>query len=35
LYSRLGEITINDLVDDEIDLTQLRDAIVMKKHGSR
>jgi transcriptional regulator with XRE-family HTH domain len=31
LYSRLAKITINDLVDDEIDLTQFRNALVTKK----
>jgi len=35
LYSRLAKITINDLVDDEIDLTRFRDALVVKKSESR
>jgi transcriptional regulator with XRE-family HTH domain len=34
-YSLLAKITINDLVDDEIDLDRFRDALVMKKTGSR
>ena len=33
-YSNLAKITINDLVDDEIDLTQFRDALAAKKSES-
>ena len=34
-YSRLAKITVNDLVDDEIDLTQFRDALARKESDSR
>jgi transcriptional regulator with XRE-family HTH domain len=34
-YSNLAKITINDLVDDEIDLTRFRDELLMEKIESR